>query len=150
MIQCKKCGGWAPDGTNFCPTCGTQLGGEPHDYGQGEYSAQDIQQNKILAVFSYIGFLFLIPLLACRNSRFARFHANQGIVLFISEVLFNFCLGVLRFVNRLSLIHFSWLISLLNAFTIVFLVLSIWGIVNVCTGKAVKLPILGEVTLLKY
>lgn len=149
MIQCKKCGGWAPDGTNFCPTCGMQLSGEPHDYQQGEYSSQDIQQSKLFAIFSYIGILFIIPLLFCRNSRFARFHTNQGLILFIAEFLFNLSLRILHFVNRISLIHFSWLISLLNVFSIVFLVLSIWGIINVCTGKAVKLPILGEIILLK-
>lgn len=150
MIQCKKCGTWSPDGTNYCPTCGMPIVNQPHDYGHSGISELDVQQNKFIAVFAYLGILVLIPWLAGKHSRFARFHANQGLSLFIAEVLFNVSLSVLRFINRLSFIHLGWLIGILSTFSfIAFMVLSIWGVVNVCTGRAAKLPILGEVRLLK-
>ena len=42
------------------------------------YAAADVQNNKVMAVLSYIGILVLIPILAAKESPFARFHANQG------------------------------------------------------------------------
>lgn len=149
MIQCKKCGTWIPEGTSFCSTCGLPVANQPSGYGRNDISEQDIQQNKLLGVLAYLGILVIIPCLAGRHSRFARFHANQGLTLFIAEILFNVSLWVLRLINRLSFIHFGWLIGLLNIFSLVFIVLSIWGIINVCNGKTLKLPILGEVRLIK-
>jgi hypothetical protein len=49
--------------------------------------ALDIEHNKIFAVLAYIGILFLVPLLAAPQSRFARYHTNQGIVLFLSVLI---------------------------------------------------------------
>jgi uncharacterized membrane protein len=47
---------------------------------------QDVEANKTLAALSYIWILFLIPLLTKRDSKFAQFHAKQGLVLFIIEI----------------------------------------------------------------
>lgn len=40
-----------------------------------------IQEAKSLVWMSYIGLLFLIPLLVLKDNRFAKFHAKQGLVL---------------------------------------------------------------------
>ena len=47
----------------------------------------DIQANKTVAALSYLWILFLVPLLLKRDSKFAQFHAKQGLVLFIIEFL---------------------------------------------------------------
>lgn len=148
MIQCKKCGTWAPDGTNYCPSCGSRLDAHQYGYYPNLYSEEDIQQNRMIAVFAYLGILFLIPLLAGKHSPFTRFHTNQGIVLFLTELIFNVLRSALRIANRISFIHFGWAIGILNLCSCVFLILSIWGIVNVCTGKAAKLPVIGEIQIL--
>lgn len=49
---------------------------------------QDIAENSGIAAFSYISFMFLIPLLFKTDSKFAQFHAKQGMVLFGLELLF--------------------------------------------------------------
>jgi len=47
-------------------------------------SNQNDQSNTILfSILSYIGILWLIPLLVEKNDKVVRFHVNQGIVLFI-------------------------------------------------------------------
>ena len=43
-------------------------------------SSKDIEKNKIMAVLAYI--IFLIPLLAAKDSPFAKFHTNQGSSIF--------------------------------------------------------------------
>src|SRR5271170_5256640 len=41
----------------------------------------DVQNHKAVAILAYI--FFVIPLVAAPHSKFARFHANQGLLLFI-------------------------------------------------------------------
>ena len=84
-------------------------------------------------ILSYFGILFLIPLLICKDSRFAQFHAKQGLVLFIAEAI----------VFMISLIPFiGWLIGFVC--WIACLVLSVMGIINVVNGRQILLPIIGK------
>jgi uncharacterized membrane protein len=48
---------------------------------------KDIEENKVWAAFSYAWVLCLIPLLGKRDSKFCQFHAKQGLILFIIELL---------------------------------------------------------------
>ena len=108
-----------------------------------QFDPQDINNNKGMSVLAYIGFLFLVPLLACPNSKFARYHTNQGLVLFLLE----FALGVI-----LGIIPIAGLIigGLLSAVGGIFtLVLMIMGIINAAQGQAKELPLIGKITLLK-
>ena len=45
------------------------------------FHPQDIAQNKAMAILAYLGILVLIPIFAAKNSAFAKFHANQGLIL---------------------------------------------------------------------
>lgn len=58
-----------------------------------QFDPQDINANKGMSVLAYIGILFLVPLLACPNSRFARFHTNQGLVLFLLGIASSVVVG---------------------------------------------------------
>lgn len=89
----------------------------------------DIKENKAIAILSYIGILFLIPLLAKKESKFAQFHAKQGLVIFIVEVIGMF------------LIPLFGLGALINLAALIF---SIIGIVNTVGGKMSKLPLIGD------
>ena len=90
---------------------------------------KDIQENKAIAVLSYIGILCLIPLLAKKESEFAQFHAKQGLVIFIAEIIGMF------------LIPLFGLGALINLAALIF---SVIGIVNVAGGKMNKLPLVGD------
>ncbi len=54
------------------------------------FDKKDIDDNKIIAALSYIGVLFLIPLLAKRDSKFCQEHAKQGLILFIVWIVGSF------------------------------------------------------------
>lgn len=103
---------------------------------------QDIENNKVISLFSYIGILFLIPLLAAKDSRYARFHANQGIILFIFAIIVNIVIAILGLIPVVGLI-IGWVLSIAE------LVLLIIGIVNAVTGKAKELPLIGKIKILK-
>jgi uncharacterized membrane protein len=86
---------------------------------------KDVQENKLWAILGYLGILCLIPLLAKKDSKFAQFHAKQGLILLIGE-------------------FFVWVPILGWLLGIVIFVFWIMGIINVLNGKMTPLPIVGE------
>ena len=91
------------------------------------------EEKDLTAILSYIGILFLIPLLACKDNAFAQFHAKQGLVLFIAEI-------ATVMISWIPVI--GWIVGMIC--WIMWLVLSIIGIVNVLNGKKERLPVIGK------
>lgn len=159
MAFCKNCGTQVSDSEKFCPSCGKPLGDKPigdsvsgfadkisglndtPDY-TGNIDQQDILDNKGYAVLAYIGILFLIPLLSRPLSKFARFHTNQGLVLFIFGIAVNVVVTIIQIVPIIGQIIGSVL-------GLAEFVIMIIGIVNAAQGKAKELPIIGQFKLLK-
>lgn len=102
---------------------------------------QDVQANKVMAILAYFGLLVLIPLFAAKESPFARFHANQGLILLIAGFVIWLVSMVLTFVSP-----FFGIISLLN---IVILVFAIIGIINAAKGEMKELPLVGKFRIIK-
>ena len=168
MVKCPKCGGINDDGVKFCAYCGQPVkaaGGARSEFSEkvdqvvnefqnpvdtmSEFSQADIQQNKVISLFSYLGILLLIPWIARPKSKFARFHVSQGITLFITELVVRFVNSILQGILGNSAL--SGPISLIfNIVSILLFVLMIIGIVNAVSGKAKALPIIGKIQLLKY
>ena len=48
-----------------------------------EFEQEDIQKNKVMNILAYIGILVLVPIFAAKESKSARFNANQGLVILI-------------------------------------------------------------------
>jgi len=88
-------------------------------------------EEKLMGAIAYIGILFLIPLLAKKDSAFAQFHAKQGLVLFIADVIVGFVGGIIPFLG--------WFIILPIGTLIVF-IFAIIGIIQAATGKYWKMP----------
>lgn len=102
--------------------------------------SSDIEKNKTMAILSY--FIFFIPLLTdAKDSRFAKFHANQSLILLIFSIVANFISGLLMIV----LIGFL-LLPIVN--TLVF-VLWILGIINANNGEMKRLPLIGGIDIIK-
>lgn len=103
-----------------------------------EFTKEDIEQNKVMGVLAYI--LFLIPLLAAKDSPFAKFHTNQGLLVFLAALAVNIVGAIIPFIG--------WLLILPLGNLAVF-VLGIIGIINAINGKAKKLPIIGNIEIIK-
>lgn len=116
-----------------------------------EFDSGDIERNKVLSLFSYLGILLLIPLLATNNSKYARFHVNQGLILFIVEIAWGVVSGILSVIFGLTGV--TALVALFSVVSglvsLLLFVLAILGIVNAVTGKAKELPVIGKFRLLK-
>jgi uncharacterized membrane protein len=102
-----------------------------------EPGSKDVQANKVMAILAYI--IFFIPLLAAKDSPFAKYHANQGLVLFLIAVGANIVLGIIPIIG--------WV--LLPLANIAVFVLAIIGIINAANGHKKPLPLIGGITLLK-
>lgn len=101
------------------------------------FDQEDIEKNKVMAGLAYL--IFFLPLLACPDSRFGKYHANQGLVLFIASVAGTIILSIIPIIG--------WI--LLPLFSIAIFVFVILGLINGIQGKAKELPLIGKFKLLK-
>lgn len=153
MAFCKNCGFEIVDGANNCTNCGTPVDKEPAvpvaPVVEPANDSEDAQKNKAMGILSYIGFLVFIPLFGAKDSKFAQFHAKQGLTLFILEVAYSIAVGIIKgilyaiFPWRLLGVYYA-ISSILSLASIFFLVMAILGIVNAAQGQKTKLPIVGE------
>lgn len=164
MAFCSKCGSQLPDGAKFCENCGNAVFQPANNYSQQNYNQQyytapdngsapipednsvpdpnDVANNKLYAVLSYLGILVLIPYFSEKGkaSPFVRYHSNQGIYLFI----IGFVISVIM--NIFARISDSFILSSLSSiFGTLMLVLDIIGILNACQGKMKPLPIINDI-----
>lgn len=94
--------------------------------------------DKLFGVLSYFGILWLVGLLAGKTE-FAKFHANQGLVLFIASAIIG-VVGVIPIVG--------WFI-VAPVGGIATLVFAIMGIVNAAQGQMKPLPLIGKFQIIK-
>lgn len=87
---------------------------------------------RLAAIMSYIPFLCFIPLLNMKHNSEARFHARQGVMLFLIELV-----AFLFLFDRISQFVFT-------AVLIVAVALSMAGIYFALQGKNYRLPIVGD------
>lgn len=117
----------------------------------GSFDTDDIVQNKTLAAIGYIPVLFLVPLLAAPNSRFARFHANQGLILTLASIALYIAKAVIG--NIFSYIPLVRLFvpSVINIVaSVVVLAYIIIGMITAASGKGRKLPFIGGMLNILY
>ena len=154
MAMCKNCGARIADSAANCPCCGAPVETTAEDFfrkvkdlnNTGDYTHTfyfpDVQANRLMAVLCYLSWLVLIPIFAARESAYARFHVNQGLVLAITEIIWGVFAGIVG--------KYLWFLGLvLDIGSLAFLVLSIIGIVNAAKGRAKELPIIGKIRILK-
>lgn len=98
----------------------------------------DVDKNKALAIIAYIGILWIVPVVAAKDSEYAMFHANQGLNLFLVAV-------ALMFIWIIPIL--GWLIGFFGWIFVV--ILAIMGIINAANGEQKPLPIIGGWRLIK-
>lgn len=160
MAFCSSCGHEIGEGTAFCPACGAKVSAPATPV----FDEEDIKENKLIAVFAYVNVLVLVPILAGRKSPFARYHAKQGLVLFVIEAFLHFAYGTLKSVLSPFVAHiaatngyssyssYNWLelvLSLLGVVAFAYIAFAVIGIIRVLRGEAKPLPLIGTLPFLK-
>jgi len=98
----------------------------------------DIDANKMMGGLAY--FICFLPLIVCPGSRYARYHANQGLALLIFIVSGTI---VMQFIPFLLGIIIN------PVFAIMSIVFFIKGIVHGFGGTVKRLPLIGKITIIK-
>ena len=102
------------------------------------FAPDDIEKNKAIAALSVIPVLFWLPFVAAKDSRFAKFYCNQGLILLILLVLSGA-------IGSITLI--GWLLGL--AVNLYIAVSIIAGLVYGFQGQAKKLLWIGSIEIIK-
>ena len=105
--------------------------------------SDDVEKNKIMAIVGYIiPILFFIPLVSedGKKSPYAKFHANQQLILLIAAIIVNIVGGIIPFLG--------WFI-ILPLGSIFLIVIAIMGIINAAKGEMKKLPVIGGFQIIK-
>lgn len=102
-----------------------------------QFQKDDIEKNKLWAGLGYI--FFLIPTLAANDSPYAKYHANQGLIINIAELIVWIVGWIVPFIGGI----------IAKIASIAIIILIIIGIINVANGEAKPLPFIGEITILK-
>ena len=102
-----------------------------------------LSDNQIMtAILSYLGILWLIPLLVISKKKrddFIKYHLQQGINLFIWELIVLIILGVLGYIPVIGIL-FAVLYWIAWVF---FIIVIIIAIVKGVQGEKWKIPVLG-------
>lgn len=105
--------------------------------------------DKIYGILAYIPFLWLVTLLAGK-SEFSRYHANQGVVLFILEVILGAIATLIGLILGIIPVVGGWITSIIGGiFGLIALVFIIVGIINAANCETKPLPIIGSIKILK-
>jgi len=86
-------------------------------------------EEKALGAIAYLGILFIVPLLVKKDSEFCMFHAKQGLVLFIIDVV-----GAIIF----WIPFVGWAIMALVS------ILALIALINALMGNKWKIPVIGD------
>ena len=107
----------------------------------GEYDKNEIESCKVICALAYIPILFFLPLVACpKDSKFAKFHANQGLIMLLLSIFCNIVgslIGLIPFIGWLVWLVLELLV--LGAF--------LFGLINTRQGKAKELPFIGGIKI---
>ena len=102
-----------------------------------ETKANKASDDNLLAAISYISLISVVVLLTKKDSEYVRFHAKQGTVLFIVEVIWGVILFPFLAVPYLG----TWLI---NLGWLVFIIASAVGFIKAYNGEKYRLPVLAD------
>lgn len=158
MKYCESCGARVEDSASFCPVCGAKASASASDkkaqaqtrieeaFNQftntanttAEYSPEDIAKNKLMSIVAYLGVFCIVPLFIAKDSPYARFHTNQGLLLFLFSLLTSVA-GLIPYIG--------WIVA--AAISIFNCLLMVVGILNVIKGEAKELPVIGKFRILK-
>jgi uncharacterized membrane protein len=99
-------------------------------------SKADIEKNKVNGILCYLGILIIIPFVneEAKKSAYVKFHLNQGLVLTIAWIVSGFVVWV-------PII--GWLLG------IALFVIWIMGLIGAAQGEMKRVPLLGNIELLK-
>lgn len=146
MAYCTKCGKELAEDIRFCPYCGSEQAPKVEVVAD----PQDVADTKVLSILAYLGLLVLVTIFAApKKSVFARYHANQGLILLIVNGILGVAGAVLGVLGELSLVLAILFVPVELAMSAAGVFLAVMGIIHAARGEMKELPIIGKYRILK-
>lgn len=108
------------------------------------FDPADVNKNRVVGGIGYL--LFFVPLIACNNSRYGRYCANQGLLLLIAVAVVSIVFGLLGAIPLIG-----WLFNIIrNLVQLVIAVVAVYyTFLAVTAGDAREYPIIGYITIIR-
>lgn len=137
MPFCSSCGQQGSEQDIYCRSCGAR---QP-EAADGRSAGMSPRTASLLCYIPFVGWLAAIVVLASerfRTERTVRFHAFQGLYLFVAWLIVRWVIRPLPFLHGWPRFHLDSLLQLA--------ILGVWifMLVKVRQGQDYSLPILGE------
>lgn len=121
-------------------------GTKPEESEAKPMTSDERMQRKIICSLSYLfGILFFLPLIVYPEDPFARFHANQSLVILLTVVIGEVIFGILGVIPGVGFV-FGILCGVFGLIMLVGCILAILGVVR---EEKYELPVLGKIRLIK-
>lgn len=121
-----------------------------------ECTQEEVNNGKLMSLLAYLGILALIPYFVEKENKYVRFHAIQGLNLFIVNMIASVALMVVAFVATFLFIIpvLGWILGgvlylVVGLLPVGFFVLQILGIVYALQGNAKEIPVVNKIKLIK-
>ncbi len=105
----------------------------------------EAQKRKIVCCLAYVfGILFFLPLILYPKDDFAKFHANQSLVILLTSIIVSALCSILGMIPAIGFI-FGIIGGVLG---VAILIACILGIVAVVQEEKTKLPLIGNIRII--
>jgi len=139
MPFCCQCGDQIEESSQYCSKCGAPQAGVR--VGADFAAGMSPRTASILCYIPWVGWIAAIVVLASstfRTNRTVRFHAFQGLYLFVAGLLIKWAFTPLTFFEAGPHFHLQGLLEM------AILALWIFMIVKTSQGQVISLPVIGE------
>lgn len=125
---------------------GVNLGNNGREARNDSASHDELVQKKVICALAYLfGILFFLPLAVYPNDEFAKFHANQSLVILLISVIGGAAFGLLSMIPAIGIVF----AVLASVFSLVMLAACILGILGVVRLEKYELPVIGKFRIIK-
>ena len=112
-----------------------------------DFDQNEVTQYKWQAILAYVPPLFFIALCTTNGSKYARFHANQGLLLTIVYAAVSLVVGIMGAI--FGAIGLGIIGDLFGILELVPVLLMVFGIVKTAKRNSVELPLIGKFRIFK-
>lgn len=150
MPYCSTCGNQVRENDAFCTKCGTRQPFVPPSAFAGASDAISDKTSAVLCYIPLVGWIASIIVLATnrfRENRIIRFHAFQGLYLFVAWLLADRVLSpILRFTLFVPFDHSpAWFLrSIFGLVELVILGVGVYMMFKVNENETSRLPVIGD------
>ena len=122
---------------------------------KSEFSDEEVQKNKTMAILSYIPIVAIVFLIMGKHkeSKYLKFHLNQGLSLAIAYVVVSVISSILGIVFAVeAMVRDSlplWVSFVSYLLYCVCFIAMMYGIINTANNKSKEIPLIGKIKLLK-